>query len=428
MTRRKIHPCRQRGAAALIVVMVLFFIISMVAAYASRNLIFEQKTSANQYRATQAFEAAEAGLEWAVAMLNGGRIDAACAASTDVTNDTFRTRYLDIDANTGSYTPRPWNNGGTNETSLWPSCVRTDAGWSCSCPANGAPVLAAPSGTGSYPAFRVRFEPVGQPGAVRVESVGCTRLVEACLSDGQGTAGEAAARVSVVVSISSALATPPAAALTVRGNLNVGASAIRLQNTDHASNGITAHAGGAATMTSPQLTTVPGTPTESSVVDNDASLAALTGAQMFTSTFRMAKPTYKQQAAMVVLDDCATACSAKLAAAVQGYPGRVLWVEGDMTLDADVVLGSATEPVLIVATGNINLDAASVQIFGLLYSQSADWANDGLGAVTVQGAAVAEGNFNGTGTPTIQYDPVILERLKLGTGTMVRVPGSWRDF
>ena len=44
--------------------MVLFFIMSLVAAYASRNLIFEQRTSANNYRSTQAFEAAEAGLEW----------------------------------------------------------------------------------------------------------------------------------------------------------------------------------------------------------------------------------------------------------------------------------------------------------------------------------------------------------------------------
>jgi hypothetical protein len=34
--------------------MLLFFIISMVAAYTSRNLIFEQRTSANQYRSTQA--------------------------------------------------------------------------------------------------------------------------------------------------------------------------------------------------------------------------------------------------------------------------------------------------------------------------------------------------------------------------------------
>jgi Tfp pilus assembly protein PilX len=65
----------QRGAAALAVVMVLFFVISLVAAYASRNLVFEQRASTNQYRSTLALETAEAGAEWALALLNTGRID-----------------------------------------------------------------------------------------------------------------------------------------------------------------------------------------------------------------------------------------------------------------------------------------------------------------------------------------------------------------
>ena len=73
--------------------MLLFFIISLVAAYAGRNLIFEQKTSANQYRATQAFEAAEAGLEWALAMLNGGDRSTPARdppSPIDGTHNTFR--------------------------------------------------------------------------------------------------------------------------------------------------------------------------------------------------------------------------------------------------------------------------------------------------------------------------------------------------
>ena len=174
---------------------------------------------------------------------------------------------------------------------------------------------------------------------------------------------------------------------------------------------------------------MPGSPPELSVVDNDASLSTMTDSQMFTSVFRMAKQTFKQQAAAVVLENCATACSTQLLEAVQAHPGRVLWVEGDLTIESNVVLGSAAEPVLIVATGNINLDAASVQIYGLLYSQATEWDSSGMGAaVSVQGAVVAEGNFVGSGTPVIQYDPAILKQLNLSTGTMVRVPGSWRDF
>jgi Tfp pilus assembly protein PilX len=66
-TRRHAHQ-GQRGVATLIVVLVLFFVVSLVAAYTNRNLIFEQRTASNQYRSTQALEAAEAGLEWAISM------------------------------------------------------------------------------------------------------------------------------------------------------------------------------------------------------------------------------------------------------------------------------------------------------------------------------------------------------------------------
>jgi PilX N-terminal len=427
MNPRKPHPrSRQRGAAALVVVMLLFFVISLVAAYASRNLIFEQKASANQYRASQAFEAADAGLEWALAMLNGGRIDASCAASANLADNSFRERYLSLDPATGNY--------DVDQPLLRPSCVRTDAGWTCSCPASGNPVLAAPSGTGMYPAFRLRFEritlPGGlyQPGVVRVYSTGCTRLDNACLDSGVGSAGETASRLSVVVALASGLVTPPSAALTVRGNMNTGGAAITLRNTDPLTNGITASVGGAANIPGAQLFTVPGSPPAASVFDNDTSLTGLNANQMFTTLFRLGKEAYRQQPGTVRLDDCATACSAKLLAAAQTHPGRMIWVDGDLTIESDLVLGSAAEPVLIVATGNIGVDAAAVQINGLIYSQAGNWSNGGLGAVTVRGAAVAEGNFTGNGIPTIQYDPAILKLLSVGTGSLVRVPGSWRDF
>ena len=76
MTRRRL-PLRMtpgRGMAALTVVMILFFVMALVAAYTNRNLLFEQRISANSYRSNRALEAADAGVEWTVAMLNAGRI------------------------------------------------------------------------------------------------------------------------------------------------------------------------------------------------------------------------------------------------------------------------------------------------------------------------------------------------------------------
>ena len=80
-----------RGVATLTLVMVLFFILAMVAAYANRNLIFEQRVSINNLRTTAAASAAEGGIDWAIAMLNGGRIDASCEPDA-ASATTFRSR------------------------------------------------------------------------------------------------------------------------------------------------------------------------------------------------------------------------------------------------------------------------------------------------------------------------------------------------
>jgi hypothetical protein len=164
---------------------------------------------------------------------------------------------------------------------------------------------------------------------------------------------------------------------------------------------------------------------------------------MFASMFKMNKASFKNQLGTVVLNDCAAACTDKLLAAWQPSPGLVnpgrinpgliIWVEGDMTIESDLDLGSVEAPVLIVATGNISLDAASVNIVGMLYSQAATWNNAGLGDVRVQGAAVAEGDFvaagiGSGGTEWLQYDPNVLQWMRLSSGTFIRVPGSWRDF
>jgi hypothetical protein len=459
----KLHrpgPGTQRGAAALIVVLLLFFVVSLVAAYAGRNLIFEQRASTNQYRATQAFEAAEAGLEWAVAMLNGGRVTADCIPPVPVNAalPSFRQRYIAIDDVSGNVTPVLWADG----TAERPSCVRrtidplnpNQPQWNCSCPDQAAPVLAIPGSAAAPPGFRVCFEAVDppQPGVVRVVSTGRTSFIDRpCTERAEGTAGEAAATVSVVVALNSALATPPGVALTVRGDLDV-AAAMRLlpvalpsrQDLDAIwmPNGSLVHVGGAANNLAANLKpgNVRGTPIEA-LVAMDGALGALTPDQMFASVFKMNKGSYKNQPGTVVLNDCAAACTDKLVAAWQftaglppgrRNPGRIIWVEGDMRVESDLDLGTAEAPVLIVATGNINLDAASVNIVGLLYSQAAAW-NGGPRDVRLLGAAIAEGNFvasgfGGNGSEWLQYRADILSRLRLNTGSFVRVPGSWRDF
>ena len=59
------HPLTsQRGAATLAITLMLAFVVLLSVAFANRSMLFEAKTSANQYHAAQAYEAAEAGLDW----------------------------------------------------------------------------------------------------------------------------------------------------------------------------------------------------------------------------------------------------------------------------------------------------------------------------------------------------------------------------
>lgn len=425
MTRRS-----ERGLATLTVVAVLFFIMSLVAAYTNRNLIFEQRTSGNQYRATLAHEAAEAGVEWALAQLNGGRIDANCTPSSDVARTTFRQRYLTIDAASGVVIPAGLLTPDQGST-VWPTCVFNGASWDCGCPDSGTPVLAAPAGTSVFPAFRLRFVRSGttQPAVVQLEVNGCTRMVDSCLNfPAQPEPGEGRVTTRVLIALRGALAAPPVAALTVRGDISIGGATMGVYNDDAAVNGVTVLAGGTVAATSPNLVvgSAPGSPAAHSIVESDPGLQSLADNRRFFSTVFATWPeTYRDQPA-TVRADCAGACNAGQVRALAALnPGRVIWVDGDLNLDTGGALGSAVDPVLLVATGQITVD---IPVYGLVYSHADDWASAGTAAGEIHGALVAGGRISGNGSFNTLYNAEILARLRWLSGSFVRVPGGWKDF
>ena len=72
----------QRGVAALVVTLLLCLTMVLAVAFAQRDIAAEERRSANDYRSAQAFEAAEAGLEWALARVDDPtRLDADCRPS-----------------------------------------------------------------------------------------------------------------------------------------------------------------------------------------------------------------------------------------------------------------------------------------------------------------------------------------------------------
>ncbi|MBP6251665.1 MAG: fimbrial assembly protein [Rubrivivax sp.] len=431
-------PTRQRGVATLAIVSILFFIVALVAAYTNRNLIFEQRTSGNQWRATLAFEAAEGGVEWVLSQLNSGRIGDTCLPTDDVVAPSFRQRYLNTAAATGVITAVP---------NLSFSCVSDGAGgWTCSCPAAGNPAPAAPAGTGVYPAFRARFNTVAgtRAGVVDLEVNGCTRLDDQCLQfPALAVGNEGRATVRLMLALRNGLAAAPIAAVTARGNI-LYAGSLGAYNPQPVDGGFAILAGGAVDEDPAdpghvlRVGSAPGTPLDVAtvVVQGDLPLQAVPdGRRMFAATFAVWPEDFHDQPGAVVLD-CSAGCNGDdIRGTIALNPGRVLWAEGDVTLDGGAGIGSAAAPVVIIVAGDVSIET---DVFGLVYLQQPvpleeDVTEAGAlrlatGNGTLTGALVVEGSLGGATDFSVVRDRAVLEAAQRTVGSFVRVPMSWRDF
>ena len=415
----------QNGAAALAITVLLFFALLLAVTALDRSHVFEHRASVNQYRATQAFEAAESGIEWAVARLDDGRpIDADCIPTAAAGAPSFRERHLDWDAASGRIVPHTWPDAGT-ATALRSSCVRAVDGWSCSCPIGGRPALQTPD-TGSAPAFTVEFAPAAQAGIVRVVAIGCTSLGGAC-ADGAGST-DAVARVEAILGLLPAVRSTPAAPLTVRGAIDADLAPFGAHNGDPGS-GLALHAGGAVRAGAARLDGPAGVPASDVVVAGDARLAMQTADKFFTGMFGLDPATWSQlpvvrHVACPSIGDCNDALRAALAVD-RGQP--IVRVDGDLTLGGPLEIGTTARPALVVARGAVRLHGA-VQVVGLLHGASLDWRAEPGGEGLVRGALTCEGDYRGDAAPDLVYDTAALIGLRGWSGSFVRLPGSWKDF
>lgn len=416
---------RQSGAATLVAVMVLFFIMAMVAAYAGRNLLFEQRIANNFYRSTLALDVAEAGAEWALKMLNSGDIDGACLP-TSGTGSGFRQRYLNIDANRTISSPY------ANSLSPIPfaACVNlADSTWQCQCPANGVLTTPAlPNSTAMQPMFEVRvlaMVPAMRSGTLRIQVAGCTDLISNCSAASAGALNVAGADLQFDAALVSALKTSPATPLTVRGNVDLGSTGLGLTNSEPGSAGLLMQVGGNYSGSTARMNSLPGTPVGQALISGDASLASVNGQRMFGKFFGMAPATYQNQPAMRVVS-CAEDCGNDLLAAFNAG-ARMLWVEGNASISSNISLGSAASPVVLIVNGNLSLDGPML-LAGVIHARGdLSWSNTSAQPARLSGALMAEGNLTAQGTIDVIYSAAVMNILNNQQGSFVRVPGSWSD-
>jgi len=415
---------RQRGAAALFVTVMLCFAMVLAVALAQRNVVVEEQRSANDQRSSIAFAAADAGLEWALARINDpAPIAPTCLPSTDPTARSFRARMLRIDPASGAVAPTTWDDAGT-ATALRAACVRNAAGWTCSCPASGLPALPAAAGGALAPAFVVELAPSARRGVVRVVATGCTKTDDAGCAPATATGRDATARVETAWALLPALRSAPAAAITVGGDLDVGGAALGVHNGDARSGGLALHAGGRIVAAGLRIGAPPGAPLGASIAAGDDSLRALAIGRLFARHFGMDRAAWAAQPAARRVA-CAGDCTDTIATAVAAG-ARLLVLDGDATLAGPLALGSADDPVVLVA-GALRL-SGDVALHGVVHAAAFEWNDAASGRAFVRGALVVVGNVGGNAAADIVRDAVVLDQLAHGSGSFVRVNGSWKDF
>jgi hypothetical protein len=434
--------------------MVLFFILAMVAAYTNRNLIFEQRTSANSYRSARSLAAADAAVDWTIARLNGGVIGTSCGdADADATND-FKTRYLNLTYD-GKFEPKlhplPAVFAGTplalkpgtgvNKYQIQPSCSGTSGGsWACNCPTTGPPALLH-AGNAREPTFTIAFEEASakEAGVIGMKIRACDSTRSGTITaDNVNTFGschvndlqpndpehkndvrvDAMTMLSISLGLISALPVPPSAALTVVGPIDQTAGTLTAINPDPLT-GLAVHSGGPISSPATVRAAGPAGSTANVVSTSDADLIAT---DFFRKALGLPADKYKQQPASVVIT-CSGICSASTAVIpkLAKGPTRIMVVDGDLDLDA-AAIGSDATPAMLVVNGKVVV-SGSISLKGVLFvAGDLTWEDT---AGTVDGAVIVGGKYSGKGAPTITYNQALVQRIHKSYGSFVRVPGTW---
>ena len=299
---------------------------------------------------------------------------------------------------------------------------------------------------------------VVRPGLMPVISVGCTRLPstsETCLDYlPRSDIGEGLSSVHATLALRSGLAVPPAAPITARlGVTPAAAPKLRVINADPVSGGLTVNTGGTVNKVLFNAQSLPGTPVDQSFAEADQRLSELSttapattppalpaltpGERMFVSIFGVRREAYKEQPGLRI---CASPCSAgAINTLLTNNPNRIIWVEGDLTLGADI--GTAATPVLLIVDGDTLTLGGGVDVVGFVYltggsAAGAVTVNLPDGATSITGALVSEtslatlyaGSPSAADELTVTYDPLVLNTLRTSYGSWVRLGGGWRDF
>ena len=439
-------PCAQRGMATLLISLVILTTITFTLIYSARTVLMEQNITANDLRGRQAFEAAEAGQEAAVAylMTPGGRdkdgdgrivtyVHPSDSALSELDEFLFDTTH-----------------NGTNDSNT----------------------LTMPNGS------RLTVEMFEEDQKTKTSSYVATRI----RTQGWSDDGTATRTINHVYSYVSPLPNVPENPVLARGTVVVNGSATVINPEGHSTiwSGLPVDLGGnAATATmiadpsittdgahttaypqclgstsldpencSPTLTNQcpcevvmssdRGTP-GLDIVEQDDSLKNLAPGEFFMNFFGTTEASYKNT--RVTLFTTGANSDQDAPTGVNLATSEVAWVDATgvkaswngLTVGCSVAGSSNNsgmycngniQPSIVIVDGDLSVKG-NIMIWGLLYVKG---NITGTGSVDVRGAMMMEGdNGNLGGSLRLFYNSAVLRSLS-AVGQMGGGGGSWRDF
>jgi Tfp pilus assembly protein PilX len=414
------NPSRQRGAATLLVSMVLLIAATLLVLYTSQTTVFEQRMAANEVRERQAMGAAQAGADYAVALLLDGGTVLDTIPNTAITSgsapySSYRTAYC------GNSLPITYFDANAQ-------CGATPAaGVSCTAPTSAADgvVWVVSCGWSDDNTARKRIlsyvgksdalpyspkNPLTARGSVSTSSSITIINYFTNLTIWSGDAVDFSGGSAKTYVRAPSVAAPSSGVSA--DTFNLPASGCNLANgTPNSCPG-----GGSCTSTTYMCTSSSATGAPD-VVASDTSLSRLTSDQFFANFMGTTPDLYPLKSDQQV--------AGADFASLNGTTGQVLWVDGDVgSPGGGFTLGTAANPVVVVIDGNVSGSWANVTIHGFVYVRG-NWSSSG--SPLIVGAMVMEGAFTGSGGPEIVYDPLTLGTPP-GGNKWSPLPGGWRDW
>lgn len=421
----------QRGAASLLVAMVVLATISLITLYTSRTVFMEQKLSNNDYRSRMAFEAAEAASEMAIAYIrdNGRNPD----------NDQHAA---------GGGTPaylvgRPWlpaeiDNSGNDVSDPNEFLFDSDDADST----NDTNTLTLNNGATAVVTFRDVSS--GETTATEIVSVG------------RSDDAAATRTVTQTIALVNPLINVPENPLLTRGTTVVNGSADVFNPEGHstiwsggpvdlgASGNVNTWIADPASPNYPDCLGDSFSPcnvlgsTSSAiagldVIEQDSSLTNLSQDEYFENFFGMTPTEYRNSVVTMDLNPTVATDVAQ----IEGATGEVIWVDGDLTISAGTYIGcnidpgnnpcplANIDPVIMIVDGILTMQG-NMDFSGLLFVME---NTDGNGTPNLQGSVIVAGdNSDLTGNFNITYNSWVLQSLAEEIGPPAAGGNSWRDF